>query len=116
MATIADDVSFDTFQSVELRTGTVVKAEPFPEARKPAIKVWVDFGDDIGVKQSSAQITVHYTPETIVGKQVVGCINLGSMRIAGFKPEFLLTGFTADDGSIILVSPDQDVPNGAKLC
>lgn len=110
------EIDFDTFQSVELRTGTVIKSEPFPEARKPALKVWVDFGGDIGVKQTSAQITVHYTPETIIGKQVVGCINLGSMRIAGFKSEFLLTGFTSEDGSIVLISPDQNVPNGEKLC
>ncbi len=111
-----EEIDFKTFQSVELRAGTVVKAEPFPEARKPAHKVWVDFGDEIGIKQTSAQITVHYTPEELIGKQVVGCLNLGSMRIAGFKSEFLLTGFEADDKSITLISPDLKIPNGAKLC
>lgn len=116
MENVMDDIEWDTFQSVELRAGTVVKAEPFPEARKPAIKLWVDFGEGIGVKQTSAQITVHYDPDTIVGKKVVGCINLGTKRIAGFKSEFLVTGFADKDGAIVLISPDQDVPNGAKLC
>lgn len=111
-----DDIDFNTFQSVELRVGTIIKAEPFPEARKPAIKVWVEFGDDIGIKQSSAQITAHYDPESLVGKQIIGCLNLGTMRIAGFKSEFLVIGLTASDGSIILISPDAPVPNGERLC
>lgn len=110
------DIDFNTFQSVELRVGTIIKAEPFPEARKPAIKVWVEFGDDIGIKQSSAQITAHYDPESLVGKQIIGCLNLGTMRIAGFKSEFLVIGLTASDGSIILISPDAPVPNGERLC
>lgn len=111
-----ENIDFNTFQSVELRVGTIIKAEPFPEARKPAIKVWVEFGGDIGIKQSSAQITAHYDPKSLVGKQIIGCLNLGSMRIAGFKSEFLVIGLTASDGSIILISPDAPVPNGEKLC
>ncbi len=111
-----ENIDFNTFQSVELRVGTIIKAEPFPEARKPAIKVWVEFGGDIGIKQSSAQITTHYDPKSLVGKQIIGCLNLGSMRIAGFKSEFLVIGLTASDGSIILISPDAPVPNGEKLC
>ena len=111
-----ENIDFNTFQSVELRVGTIIKAEPFPEARKPAIKVWVEFGGDIGIKQSSAQITAHYDPKGLVGKQIIGCLNLGSMRIAGFKSEFLVIGLTASDGSIILISPDAPVPNGEKLC
>lgn len=114
------EINWETFESVDLRVGTIIKSEPFPEARKPAIKVWVDFGEELGVKQSSAQITVNYEPEALIGKQVIGCVNLGTMRIAGFKSEFLLTGFAADDSSIILSNPDttsdKKISNGAKLC
>lgn len=109
------DIPFDAFEAVELRVGTVVKAEPFPEARKPAIKLWVDFGPEIGVKQTSAQLTVHYTPESLVGRQIVGCLNLGVRKIAGFNSEFLCTGFPDADGGIVLIGPDQNVPNGGKL-
>lgn len=109
------EVSYDAFTQVELRVGTVIKAEEFPEARKPAFKVWVDFGADIGVKQTSAQITVHYTPETLVGKQVMGCINLGVKKIAGFTSEFLLTGYADKNGAIVLAVPETKVPNGEKL-
>lgn len=110
------DIAYDDFAKVELRIGTVIKAEAFTETRKPAIKVWVDFGHEIGVKQSSAQITVHYTPEALIGKQVMGCINLGTRKIAGFNSEFLLTGFADKDGAIVLAVPDKSAPNGEKLC
>ena len=109
------EITYDEFTKVDLRVGTIIKAEEFPEARKPAFKVWVDFGPEIGVKQTSAQITVHYKPETLIGKQIVGCVNLGTKKIAGFNSEFLLTGFSATDDSILLVAPDATVPNGAKL-
>lgn len=109
------EITYDEFSKVDLRVGTIVKAELFPEARKPALKVWVDFGPEIGIKQTSAQITVHYTPENLIGKQVIGCVNLGTKKIAGFNSEFLLTGFSASDESIVLVSPDKTVPNGGKL-
>src|SRR6185369_11439486 len=86
-------ISYDDFEKVELRSGTVIKAEPFERAKKPAYKVWVDFGAEIGVKQTSAQVTVHYTPESLIGRSVIGCVNLGTKNIAGFSSEFLLVGF-----------------------
>jgi tRNA-binding protein len=108
-------ISYDQFTAVELRIGTVVKAEAFPKARKPAYKLWVDFGPEFGVKQTSAQITVHYTPESLVGRQVVGCLNLGEKNIAGFISQFLCTGFPDAEGAIVLAAPDRPVPNGARL-
>lgn len=110
-------ISYDDFLKVELRVGTIIKAEPFPEARKPAIKVWADFGGEIGVRQSSAQITDHYTADQLIGRQILGCINLSAKRIAGFESQFLLTGFADADGKIVLAVPDapHQIPNGAKL-
>jgi tRNA-binding protein len=108
-------ISYQEFENVDLRSGTVVKVEPFPRAKKPAYKVWVDFGAEIGVKQTSAQVTVHYTPESLVGRQVVGCVNLGDKNIAGFTSEFLLVGFPDNDGAICLVAVDPNVPNGKKM-
>ncbi|MDP9127148.1 MAG: tRNA-binding protein [Pseudomonadota bacterium] len=110
-----ENISFEQFEAVELRVGTVVKAETFPKARKPAYKIWVDFGPEFGTKQSSAQITQHYTPESLIGRQVVGCLNLGTRNIGGFISEFLCTGFPDPLGAIVLISPDKPVPNGAKL-
>ena len=110
-----DTISYDQFEAVELIAGTVVRAETFPEARKPAYKLWVDFGSTHGVKQTSVQITVHYKPEQLIGKQVVGCLNLGNKKIAGFSSEFLCTGFPDAAGAVVLIAPDQPVPNGAKL-
>ncbi|CAM4485051.1 MAG: putative chaperone CsaA [Legionella sp.] len=108
-------ISFDDFAKVELRSGTIVKVEPFPRARKPAYKVWVDFGNDIGILQTSAQITVYYTPETLIGHSVVGCVNLGEKNIAGFLSQFLLVGFSDANGAICLITTDPKVPNGEKL-
>ena len=108
-------ITYEDFEKVHLRSGTVVKAEHFPKAKKPAYKVWVDFGLDIGIKQTSAQVTVHYTPETLIGRQVVGCINLGARNIAGFISEFLLVGFADSQDAICLLSVDPQVPNGQKL-
>ena len=108
-------ISYNDFDKVDLRSGTVVKVEPFPRAKKPAYKVWVDFGEAIGVKQTSAQVTVHYTPESLIGRQVVGCVNLGEKNIAGFTSQFLLVGFPDEDGAICLLSVDPSVPNGGKL-
>lgn len=108
-------ISYDEFAKVELRSGTVIKAELFPEAKKPAYKIWVDFGSNWGVKQTSAQVTVHYTPESLVGKQVVGCLNLGTRKIAGFASEFLLVGFPDENNNVCLVTVDPHVPNGGKL-
>ena len=108
-------ISYEEFDRVDLRSGTVVKVEPFPRANKPAYKVWVDFGAEIGVKQTSAQVTVHYTLESLVGRQVVGCVNLGDKNIAGFTSEFLLVGFPDNDGAICLLTVDPKVSNGMKM-
>ena len=108
-------ISYDDFEKVELRSGTVVKVEEFSRARKPAYKVWVDFGDELGVLQTSAQVTVHYTPETLVGRSVVGCVNLGEKNIAGFTSQFLLVGFSDESGAICLITTEPKVPNGQKL-
>lgn len=109
------EISYDDFEKVEIRVGAIVKAEAFPEARNPSYKVWVDFGGGLGVKQTSAQITKLYDLENLVGKQVMGVLNLGIKRIAGFKSEFLLVGFRNDQGEIAPAVPDQPIPNGHKL-
>lgn len=108
-------ILYEEFEKVDLRSGTIIKAEAFPRAKNPSYKVWVDFGEEIGIKQTSAQVTVHYTLESLIGKQVVGCVNLGSKNIAGFTSEFLLVGFPDEQGAICLVSVDPRVPNGKKL-
>lgn len=103
------------FQSIDMRVGTVLTAEPFPEARKPAIKLTIDFGPELGVRRSSAQITRHYTPDTLVGRQVVAAVNLGTRRIAGFESEVLVLGACPEQANVILLAPDQPVPNGTKI-
>jgi len=108
-------ITYDNFTAVDLRSGTIMKAEIFTKAKKLAYKVWVDFGEDIGVLQSSAQITVHYTLESLIGRQVVGCVNLGEKNIAGFVSQFLLVGFADEAGDIRLMTVDGLVPNGQKM-
>lgn len=108
-------ISYSEFEKVDLRSGTVVKAESFPKAKKPAYKIWVDFGTEIGVLQTSAQVTRHYTPETLVGRSVMGCMNLGEKNIAGFVSQFLLVGFSDEQGDICLITVDPAVPNGMKM-
>ena len=108
-------ISWADFEQVELRVGTVIKAEPFPEARKPAYILTVDFGAELGVRKSSAQITAHYTCEELVGKQVVAVVNFPPKQIGPMMSECLVTGFYRDDGSVVLAVPDKTVPNGAKL-
>jgi tRNA-binding protein len=110
-----NEISWADFERVELRVGTVTAVEPFPEARKPAYKLVVDFGPEIGIRHSSAQITVHYTPEELKDRQVVGVVNFPAKRIGPFTSECLITGFYREDGSVILAVPDQAVPDGAKL-
>ena len=108
-------ITYEQFASVDLRVGTVVRAETFAKARKPAFKLWVDFGPEFGVRQTSAQITVHYAPENLIGKQVVGCLNLGEKNIGGFISNFLCVGFPDDNGEVVLIIPERTVPNGGKL-
>lgn len=110
-----ETIDWAAFEKVELRIGTVTRAEPFPEAKKPAIKLWIDFGSPIGVKKSSAQITKHYTPEKLVGTQVVAVVNFPPRQIGPFVSEVLTTGFHDADGAVVLARPDIPVPNGTKL-
>lgn len=108
-------ITFDDFMAVDIRVGTVVAAEPFPEARKPAIKMRIDFGPEIGVRRSSAQITVHYTPEDLVGRKVMGVVNFPPRQIGPFMSEVLTLGFLDEAGAIVLAVPDKDTPDGARL-
>ncbi|GAA0891838.1 tRNA-binding protein [Fulvivirga kasyanovii] len=110
-----DQINWNDFEKVQLRVGTIVKVEDFPEARKPAYKVWVDLGEDIGIKKSSAQITHHYTKEMLHNKQVVCVVNFPEKQIGPFLSQILITGFADENGHILLAVPDRDVPNGAKL-
>lgn len=109
-------IAYEEFAQVELRSGTIVKVEEFPRAKKPAFKVWADFGPEIGTLQTSAQVTAHYTLESLMGRSIVGCVNLGEKNIAGFASQFLLVGFGDAKGDICLVTVDPKVPNGQKLC
>ena len=108
-------ITYEEFERVDLRSGTITKVEEFSRAKKPAFKVWVDFGPEIGVLQTSAQVTVHYTLESLVGRSIIGCVNLGERNIAGFVSQFLLVGFADDNGAICLATTDPKAPNGKKL-
>lgn len=110
-----DQIAFDDFEKVEIRVGTVVDAQPFPEARKPAIKLWVDFGGEIGTRQSSAQLTVHYTPDRLIGRQVLAVLNFPPRRIAGFESQVLVLGIPDENGAVVLIRPDIKVPDGGKM-
>lgn len=103
------------FASIDMRVGTVLTAEPFPEARKPSVRMTIDFGPGLGVKRSSAQLTVHYTPEQLIGRQVIAAVNLGTRRIAGFESEVLVLGAVPQSTEVILLAPDQRVPNGTRI-
>ena len=109
------EISFDDFMKVDIRVGRIIRAEPYPEARKPAIKLWVDFGGEIGERKSSAQITQHYQPEDLVGRQIIAVVNFPTKQIGPFMSEFLTLGLHDDDDNVVLVSPDKPVPNGARL-
>ena len=103
------------FASIDMRVGTIVKAEPFPEARKPAIKLHIDFGPELGVKRSSAQLTMHYKPDDLVGRQVVAAVNLGTRRIATFDSEVLVLGAMPQPTEVVLLRVDHAVPNGTRI-
>lgn len=111
----ASDIAFDQFLAVDIRVGTVIAAETFPEARKPAFKLSIDFGSPIGVRKSSAQITRHYTTETLIGRQVAAVVNFPPRQIGPFLSEVLTLGVPDGDGEVVLLSPDQPVTNGARM-
>jgi tRNA-binding protein len=105
----------EDFFAIELRVGTVTRAEPFPEARKPAIRLWIDFGEDLGERRSSAQLTHRYTPESLVGRQVIAAVNLGQRRIAGFVSDVLVLGAMPESHDVVLLEVEQPVPNGTRI-
>ncbi len=111
----ADTIDFDTFRTVDIRIGTILEAAPLDGLRKPAIRLLIDFGPGIGVKKSSAQITAHYDPTTLVGRQIAAVVNFPPRQIGKFMSDVLTLGFPDSDGEIVLFSPDQPVPNGARL-
>ena len=109
------EISWEDFEKVDVRVGEVIETEPFPEARKPSIKLTVDFGPEIGTRRTSAQLTAHYEPEGLVGRQVVAVVNFPPKRIAGFKSEVLILGVPDEAGEVILLSPDRQVPDGGRM-
>ena len=109
------EISYDDFQKVDIRVGTIVRAEPFPEARKPAFKLWVDFGSEIGKRKTSAQITHHYTPKDLLGQQVAAVVNFPPKQIGKFMSEILVVGFPDANGEVVLLEPNISVPNGGRL-
>ncbi len=109
------EIDFDDFLKVDIRAGRVIRAEPYPEARTPAIKLWIDFGPGIGERKSSAQITAHYTPEALIGRQVLAVVNFPPRQIGRFVSEVLVLGVSDAQGGIVLIGPDRDVPPGGRL-
>lgn len=109
------EINYDDFLNVDIRVGTVLRAEPFREARKPAIKMWIDFGEEIGERKTSAQVTKHYSPEELVGKQVMAVVNFPARQIGPFMSEVLVLGCMDDTGAVVLIAPDQMVPNGGRM-
>ncbi|MBK0399415.1 tRNA-binding protein [Limibaculum sp. M0105] len=112
---MSDKISFDDFLKVDIRAGRVIEAQPFPEARKPAFKLRIDFGPEIGVKKSSAQVTVHYTPEALVGRMVMAVVNFPPRQIGPFMSEVLTLGVPDGDGEVVLLAPDLEVAPGARM-
>jgi tRNA-binding protein len=114
-STPAPQISFEQFLAVDIRVGTIVKAEPFPEARKPALKLFIDFGPAIGVKKSSAQLTKYYRPETRVGRQVAAVVNFPPRQIGPLMSEVLTLGFPDAEGAVVLIGPERPVPDGGRM-
>jgi tRNA-binding protein len=108
-------ITYDDFTKVDIRVGTITEVLPYPEARRPAFKLAVDFGPEIGIKRSSAQVTVHYTPETLRGRQVAAVVNFPPKQIGKFMSEVLVLGFPDDKGEVVLIQPSTSIPNGGKL-
>ncbi len=109
------EITFDDFLKVDIRVGEVIRAEPYPEARKPAIKLWIDFGEEIGERKTSAQITAHYDPSALVGKQVMAVVNFPPRQIGKFMSEVLVLGLPDEKGEIVLIGPDGEVPIGGRM-
>lgn len=109
------EIDIAQFAQVDIRVGTIVDAQAFPEARKPAIKLWVDFGGDIGVRRSSAQITAHYRPDRLVGRQAIAVVNFPPRRIGGFESQVLVLGVPDENGEVVLLRPDLKVPDGGRM-
>ncbi len=107
--------TIEDFERLDIRAGTIVDAQPFPEARKPSIRLWVDFGGTVGVKRSAAQITVHYAPDRLIGRQVMAVVNFPPRRIAGFESEVLVLGVPDENGTVVLLKPDLRVPDGGRM-
>ena len=112
---MTDPIGFEDFLKVDIRAGTVTRAEPFPEARKPAIKLWIDFGPELGERKSSAQITTRYAPDDLLGRQVIAVTNFPPRQIGPFMSEVLVLGLSDAEGEIVLIRPDHDIPNGERL-
>ena len=112
---LTPQIAFDDFLKVDIRAGTVIEAEPYPEARKPAFKLRIDFGPDIGIKRCSAQVTVHYEPDKLVGQQVIAVVNFPPRQIGKFMSEVLTLGFEDAEGAIVLMQSERHVPNGARM-
>ncbi len=112
---LSPTIAYDDFTKVDVRVGTIIEAEPYPEARKPAFKLRIDFGPEIGIKKSSAQLTVHYDPGRLVGRQVAAVVNFPPRQIGKFISEVLTLGFPDADGAVVLIGPDHKVPNGGRL-
>lgn len=108
-------INYEDFERVDIRVGTVIDARPFPEARKPAVKLWIDFGEKFGVKRSSAQLTAHYTPQQLIGMQVSAVVNFLPRQVGPFMSEVLTLGMPDENGDVVLVKPDRTVPNGGRL-
>jgi tRNA-binding protein len=110
-----DEIGFDDFLKVDIRVGRITRAEPFPEARKPALKLWIDFGPEIGERRSSAQVAAHYTPEALLGRLVLAVVNFPARQIGPFRSEVLTLGLADAEGAVVLVAPDRPVPVGHRL-